>query len=603
MRRFIVLALMVLVPFCAKVVNAGELMLQKGKDGKIGLANEKGDFVLEPVYDDITDFIGGAAMLHKADKWGLVNSEGKIIAPVKYADIKSFNRYSLAQVNVGGKPENGFITGGKLGYINRNGEEVLPAKYTDLGFFDDNGLAWIKSDEKYGLIDITGKLLLPAKYAGYGDMYMISTTGEEFAPSEYAEKAPKVKTEIYWVNVGGKFEGANIIGGTFGYVNRKGEEILPPKYAKVSLYFVDSVAWVQSGSKYGYVDINGKIIVKPEYEAVVDMCNGIGAVRKKQRWAYIDRSGNALTPFKYSFALPFTGEIAAVGEVANKYVEKKPGFMASAMGIMSGSYSGRSSSGKNYIPKDIYYGFIDRTGREIVPLEYDSVSMNSYKGRAFVRQGYRWAYVDKSGKLLTKFFINGFDKLDDGYTRVHIKGDYYEKAPMYNNFINYDGKLLNDKEYHDVSDFSEGYACVKKSSGNCWIDKRGREVFDNGYYHVEDFGDGLAFAYKDGKGRYINNKGEDVFFISLGSEAIGEKFKDGYAYIRIDKKFGCIDRGGSVIIPVELDSRDDVDALFKSVYLMVKRPLNMREVSVYRLYKDTNTSPIGGRVSDDLWAY
>jgi hypothetical protein len=43
------------------------------------------------------------------------------------------------------------------------------------------------------------------------------------------------------------------------------------------------------------------------------------------------------------------------------------------------------------------YGFIDKTGKEVIPLEY-KYTENFSKGLALVQLGYKWGYVDKKGR-------------------------------------------------------------------------------------------------------------------------------------------------------------------------------------------------------------
>ena len=43
-------------------------------------------------------------------------------------------------------------------------------------------------------------------------------------------------------------------------------------------------------------------------------------------------------------------------------------------------------------------GFIDRTGKEIISLKYDDIYPDFFEnGRAYVRDGERWFYIDKEG--------------------------------------------------------------------------------------------------------------------------------------------------------------------------------------------------------------
>jgi len=57
------------------------------------------------------------------------------------------------------------ISGNTLAYIDNTGKTVLSPEYDDGGSFID-GVAVVTKDKKFGLIDKTGKLLLPLIYDG-----------------------------------------------------------------------------------------------------------------------------------------------------------------------------------------------------------------------------------------------------------------------------------------------------------------------------------------------------------------------------------------------------------------------------------------------------
>ena len=49
------------------------------------------------------------------------------------------------------------------GVIDKSGKEVIPCKYAAIGYFYE-GLAEVELDGKYGFIDKSGKEVIPCKY-------------------------------------------------------------------------------------------------------------------------------------------------------------------------------------------------------------------------------------------------------------------------------------------------------------------------------------------------------------------------------------------------------------------------------------------------------
>ena len=169
-----------------------------------------------------------------------------------------------------------------------------------------------------------------------------------------------------------------------------------------------------------------------------------------------------------------------------------------------------------------------------------------------------------------------------------------------------EGHLLNDKIYKNVWGLYGGYFCVNKSDGTwCWLDKQGNECFDGGYTTVGSFSEGLAFAGKNGKYIYIDTSGNKAFDVpNSGGELYGGMFNDGIAYIiKNDKQWGCIDKTGTVIVPYELDTQDDVAKLLSDRYSIKKEPLKRRDIELYNLYKNRTKCSIFDTLAEDMWGY
>ena len=52
------------------------------------------------------------------------------------------------------------------------------------------------------------------------------------------------------------------------------------------------------------------------------------------------------------------------------------------------------------------YGFIDKTGKTVIPLEYDEAS-SFYNGFAKVKKNGKWGLIDKSGKMVIPLEYDG----------------------------------------------------------------------------------------------------------------------------------------------------------------------------------------------------
>ena len=157
--------------------------------GKFGFVNPKGEIVIPCMYDDVKKFYCGRAAVFEAEtgKWGFINRENKLIVPFIYDFVSNFGYDrdgdigfdGLAYVNIG-ISENGrtlIITDGKWGLINTDGEVILPVKYGDIARPIEN-MAYIVDGNradmfpaggggavaKIGFVNRKGEIVIPTEY-------------------------------------------------------------------------------------------------------------------------------------------------------------------------------------------------------------------------------------------------------------------------------------------------------------------------------------------------------------------------------------------------------------------------------------------------------
>ena len=120
---------------------------------------------------------------------------------------------------------------------------------------------------------------------------------------------------------------------------------------------------------YGYKDEKGKIVIPARYVTATYFYDGIDKawVYLNSKFALINKKGKLVTAFKYSY-VNFFSEGMAVVAVNTKFMEEGGG-----------------------------YGFVDKNGKEVIPLIYDHVE--EFKdGKARVKKAGKEFYIDKTGK-------------------------------------------------------------------------------------------------------------------------------------------------------------------------------------------------------------
>lgn len=367
----------------------------------------------------------------------------------------------------------------------------------------ENGYATFKLNDKYGLVDRKGNVVIPAKYKRIkthneglavgqfnGKLYLINKKGQEFDLSAYddvgtiSEGILSVKKDNKW-----------------GYFDEKGREIVAPKYMTVNEFKEGfGRAAMENYTAYTFVDKNGKEITNEAYPHARDFKDGMARVSKLNSEnllvdCFIDKTGKEVIPAQYSKVLEFNNGLAIVG------------------GNPEGSY--------------LKYGFIDKTGKVVVPIKYAEVmpftggfARVSLKEASFSNQ--KWGYIDENGK---EILIDQYDQIGefvDGIAWFRLRDQY--------GFVDKNGELVPAK-YDKAYDFKNGFARVQLGNKYGFIDKTGKEIASPKYGEAEDFYDGLA-AVQAAETRWENGLGyTDTWFLNEKGQ---EQIKD---YANYNKRF------------------------------------------------------------------
>ncbi len=193
------------------------------------------------------------------------------------------------------------------------------------------------------------------------------------------------------------------------------------------------------------------------------------------------------------------------------------------------------------VKKDDKMGFIDKTGKEITPLQYDTTG-DFCEGMAAVVKNEKIGYIDTTGKEVIPFDYDDCHGFSQGLAAVKKGGKW--------GFIGKTGEEVIPFQYDDAGSFFQGLARVKKGGKWGFIDKAGEAVVDFQYDDVGTFANGLAQVKQGGKWGFIDKTGE--LAIPCEFEAVGY-FSEGLAVVIQNDKCGYIDTTGKIVIPCKYD--------------------------------------------------
>lgn len=333
---------------------------------------------------------------------------------------------------------------GVYGYTNSQKKLVIKPRFENARPFT-NGLAWVKENKKWGLINAAGDWVYPpanedAKpdpFSGplttviinkqYG---MINRQGKLLVPAVYFTFYGSLQDGLYLGYKSGGWDLINSAGKITGTINKD-----------LTGVFGNGLAPFKEKGKVGYLDKTGKVIIPPQFDFGRSFSEGLAAVRMGEKWGYINKTGKIIIPVEYDWAESFEKGISTV-------------------------------------KKGDKYAIINSTGKLVTGFAYDVV-YSFYNGIAVAGDGEKYGLINTSGKwVLSPAFPDMGSLLTEGLVAAANSEELY-------GYINLKGEWVISPAYQYAAPFSNGLAEVKIELpyGNkvayVFIDKKGTKYWDH----------------------------------------------------------------------------------------------------------------------------
>jgi hypothetical protein len=384
---------------------------------------------------------------------------------------------------------------------------VVPAIYGAATDFSE-GLAAVKLDGKVGFVNSQGKVAIPLQFTGANSfrngiaivsfdkqMYFIDKWGNQASVRKYEAISAfdKIKSNYYLAKKDGKF----------GLLNPTGLEIIPPEYDYLGTADLKIFA-AKRGDKYGYIDSVNNVVLPFDFtDANIFTGDNNAIVKKNGKYGVIDRKGREVIPFYY------------------KSLDDDQ---------MTGLYHAENASG--------FHGLLDEKGKVIVDFSYDDIEdfglfetgekEDDIIVGARVKKGSMVGLIGLSKNLKAKEVIT----LTDEFTRIYqpVKGmAVVSKNSRFAVYSIKNQEILISFRYDGIGDNSENKYIVRK-------------------------GDKYGFA------RYVDRKKFETSDHEKFGEIKYEKvrlFKNGFAAVKLNNKWGFLDETGTESIFPRYDSVED----------------------------------------------
>lgn len=549
------------------------------KDSKYGVVYRTGKEIIPfeykslNVYTDPALFVVASKEVNNKDLYGVMNMQKKIIIPFEYDYITFYGSYIVVKKNY------------RYGIKSITGKDVLPVEYDQLIVYPEDKVAKAQKGDDYGFIDLNGKWLFKKSKAVY-DLYSFShgmilckvnnkygylnLSGEEVISTQY-DKANSFNE--YGLAKVGTFIGNSSYNTQFGYINKQGKVIIPIQY-KTLADFRNGAAFVQDPvtNRYGYLDTKGNWLLKPIYiytNYSFDDYGGAWVKMPDNKYHYVDKrgkdygilvkDGSSFINFYTDYAViketetPFSMLDAKGNEL--KVFDDYKNIFSFADGI-----AGYQSKENNL------YGFINIKGKKITEAEF--TGFNAFNnGIARVSKNIngksKSGYIDTTGKEIIPFKYDNASIFDDGWAIVTKDSIFY--------FIDKNGKEKPTvRKYDKLTSFRSGFALgtvedTGKYKTYYYIDKNLKESITIKALQAYGFQENIAVINRSGVYELMDTNGK-VYKEMTGIESI--KFsKEGLMAVKKDKKWGYMDAVGNLLIPYTYEDCDHFEGEYARVKL------------------------------------
>ena len=336
-------------------------------DGKWGYIDENGNTVIEAAYDDAGSFDEGLAIVRKDNRAGVIDKDGR-----QQLSCKEKNSYIIDCTDdmavIDGENEGEYVVVDSRGnatltvrnaeafddillvgdliqirhrgedretmeditekseLYNKDGKEIYKGRFAEISVSFDRLIVQDRKTKKYGLLDASGKEIIPCEY------YDMSFLHQDINTKDYEEYEDKVVDDLIFLQK--EKDGPCFIG------DENGKPVNNKKYDAIGDFSENGRAAVIFEEKIGFIDESGSEVIPCDYvdcelarndgDGEYDVeegeefnkekghlkghtaffHNGLAAVSKETygNYAFIDETGKEVTEYVYGYAIPIVKE-------------------------------------------------------------------------------------------------------------------------------------------------------------------------------------------------------------------------------------------------------------------------------------------------------
>lgn len=387
--------------------------------------------------------------------------------------------------------------------------------------------------------------------------------------------------------------------GKYGLITLEGKEITKPIYDTIeSVNYKEGTFLVTKDGKVGVINQKGKQIIPNEYDSIIsdnyynetasNKTTGYIVSQKTDdgyRYGYINYRGNIILKTEYTEL----ERVTQLQENEDEYYfigfkDGQAGLLKNKKEILNYEYQDIQFYALNnlfIIQRNGKQGAVDREGKIILPIEYDSIVFGgSYINATqngetliFDMQGNKQQTNIKSLTKIenTNYYIaidqsdvytivdaNKNTIVDDNYTYIeYLQDNYFIVAREgKNGIINIKGDVIVDLKYTSIFRFNDTNLLQAENAENSKID-----LYNSKIEVVASMENAVIKQYETNSQKYIILASEDDFkyYDENGNELQAQNiFANNILFTKkVDGKWGFVDKSGNMQVQAEYDMVTD----------------------------------------------
>ncbi|MES2800363.1 MAG: WG repeat-containing protein [Bacteroidota bacterium] len=249
---------------------------------KWGLYDSLGNEIIPPQYNELLVLEEeNIAFVYLKGKIGIIDYSGRILTNLVYDKLAYFQDGMYIAAKKRAENDTIELPSAEYWLIDRDGNFLINQSFEELYYESGDDKLIAKKNGKYGVIDKTGKALIPFEFD-----YI--TRGESF--------------DTYLVNIGCD-PNNNWEGGKFGIYKVNGTIVFPAIYDEIQDYSIDSKFYIlRQQGKYGMANIKGKSLTPIIFDQIVNSYQDILPVEKDGKFGALNSKGEIVLPIVYDLA-------------------------------------------------------------------------------------------------------------------------------------------------------------------------------------------------------------------------------------------------------------------------------------------------------------